>query len=256
MVDFFYSTTVFLRLRFYWFYLTSIAPGFYCNYDLADLFSCTTVLLDWWLGLFLLFHDCFTGIIIWLLLFDLYYTTILYQLWFAWSLLLHDYFIAIMIRLISSIPPPFNCIHYLVDFFYYLADFYFNYHSVAFFYSTTVFLGLRFGWFYFTSITPLFYCNYDLADLFSCTIFLLKLWFGLFLLFHDCFTGIINWLILFDFYYTTVLYQLWFVWFLLLHDCFIAIMIRLISSIPPPFNFIFYLADFFYTTNVFIATMI
>ena len=230
MVDFFYSTTVFLRLRFYWFYLTSIAPVFYCNYDLADLFSCTTVLLDWWLGLFLLFHDCFTGIIIWLLLFDLYYTTVLYQLWFAWSLLLHDCFIAIMIRLICSISPPFNCIHYLADFFYYLADFYFNYHSVAFFDSTTVFLGLRFGWFYLTSITPLlivimiwlicslapfFYWNYDLACFFYFTIVLLDLLIGWFYLTSITPLFYINYDLSDLFYCTTVLLQLWFGWYLL-----------------------------------------
>ena len=234
----FYYNTVLLQLWFGWSVLlhhciigimirpiSSFSRLFYWNYYLSD-------------SIWLLLHHCFISIMICLI-------SSIARL-----------FIAIMIRLISSIPSPFNCIHYLADFFYYLADFFLNYPSVAFFYSTTVCLGLRFGWFYLTSITPLFYCNYNLADLFSCTIFFLYLWFGLFLLLHDCFPGIINWLILFDFYYNTVLYQLWFAWSLLLHDCLIAIMIRLIFSIPPPSNFIFYLADLFYTTTVFIAIMI
>ena len=183
---------------------------------MSDLFFCTAALLELWLGWFLLFHDCLTGIIIWLILFDFYYTTVLYQLWFAWSLLFHDCFIAIMIRLISSFPPPFNCIHYLADFFFYLVDFFFNYHSVALFDSTTVFLGLRFGWFLLlhhgfialmiwliSSMVLLFSYNYHLAD-FS--------------------------------YSATVLLELWFGWFLLLQHYFISIIIRLLSFVPPLFS--------------------
>ena len=198
-----------------------IAALFYWNYGLLEFLSCTIVLLEYWFGWFLLYHHYFIAI------------------WVGRLLLLGHCLIDIIIWLISSIA----------------ALFYFNYHSIAFFYSTTVFLRLRFSWLYLTSITPPFYCNYDLADLFSCTTILLELWLGFFLLFHDCLTGIINWLILFDCYYTTVLYQLWFAWSLLLHDCFIAIMIWLISFILAPFNCIDYLANFFCSTTVFLAIM-
>ena len=175
----FYYNTVLLQLWFGWSVLlhhciigimirpiSSFSRLFYWNYYLSDC-------------IWLLLHHCFISIMICLI-------SSIARL-----------FIAIMIRLISSIPPPFNCIHYLVDFFYYLADFYFNYHSVAFFDSTTVFLGLRFGWFYLTSITPLlivimiwlicslapfFYWNYDLACFFYFTIVLLELLIGWFYL--------------------------------------------------------------------------
>ena len=86
LFDFYYST-VLLQLWFGWslplhhffiaiiiWLILSIPPLFYCNYDLADFFCCTTGLL---------------------------------QLIFGWFLLWHYYFITIIILLISPIAPLF-----------------------------------------------------------------------------------------------------------------------------------------------------
>ena len=170
--------------------------------------------------------------------------------------------------LISFFPPPFNYNYYLVDFFS----------------GITVFLDFLIE--LVSLIAPLFYWNYDLVYFFYCTIVLLQFWCGCFILSHHCFIAILSWLlssivpllhwnyylafffyfscfiviiiwlILFEFYYTTVLYQLWFPWCLLLHDCFIGIMIRHVSSGARLFYCKYNLADFFYSTSVFIAIMI
>ena len=96
--------------------ISFIARLLYCNYNLADLFYCTTVLLEVWFGWFLLLHDCFIAIMSWLISsitplfycnYDLnyffYWTTVLLQLWVGWFLLLGHCLIAIIISLISSL---------------------------------------------------------------------------------------------------------------------------------------------------------
>ena len=118
--------------------ISSIAPLFSCNYSLADVFDCatvllpycTTVLLQLWIGSVLLWHDCFITIIIQLIsptaplfywncdLVDFFYChTGFLQLGFGWFLLLHHCFIAIMSPLISSIEPLFYCDYDLSGFF-------------------------------------------------------------------------------------------------------------------------------------------
>ena len=116
-VAFFYFTTVLLRLRFGWFNMAAITPLFYGNYDLDDVSSYSNILLELWFGFFPLFHDCLTGNIIWVILFDFHYTTVLYQLWFLWSLLLHHYFIPILICDVSSVARLFYCKYNFGDFF-------------------------------------------------------------------------------------------------------------------------------------------
>ena len=161
--------------------IPSISPLFYCNYDLADFtwllsvqcfigtvisWSCTTVLLQLWVGRFLVLHHCFITIIIWLLssvprLFycsynwgDCFYSITLWfllffgrfplwhqcfiEIWLGWFLLLQHCFIGIMIWLIASIAPLFYC----------------NYDLAYFFCSTTALFHLRFGWF-----LPWHYCS-------------------------------------------------------------------------------------------------
>ena len=153
MADFFYCTTVLLQLGSGWFLLfhhcfiaimswliSSMAPMFYCNCDLADFFYCTTVLLQLWLRWFLPLHHCFIAIM----------TCLVF--------LLHHCFITIRIRLISFVSPLFYCYYELADFFY----------------CTTVLLQLWLRWFLllhhcfiaikiclFSCIAPRFYCNYD-----------------------------------------------------------------------------------------------
>ena len=113
MAIFFYGTTILFQVSFSWFGLlhhcfigimiwliSSIAPLFYCNYDWADFFYSTPFLLLFRVGNFF------------------YCATFLLQLWFGWFLLFHDYFISIIIWLFSSIPPPFNWNYDLADYFY------------------------------------------------------------------------------------------------------------------------------------------
>ena len=144
----FYHTTVLLQIWFrssllshhcfiaimIWL-ISSVAPLFYCNYDLADFCYGTTLLLQFSFSRFPLLHHFLIGIMIWLIssiaallysnfnwadlfyppLFCWYYelpdffdcSTVLLWLWICWFLLLHDYFIAIVIGLFFSIPPPF-----------------------------------------------------------------------------------------------------------------------------------------------------
>ena len=183
LIDFFYCTTVLLQLWFGWLVLlhycfiaimiclsSSVARRVYCSYKLAAFLLCTTVYCKYDFAdfIWLLSYHCFIAIIIWFFssFAPLFYladffqdTSVLLRLSFSWFLQLHHGFIGITIWLISSIAALFNC----------------NYHLVALFSSTTVFLRLRFGGFYLASITPLFYCNYDLVRFFCCTTVLLQL---------------------------------------------------------------------------------
>ena len=183
-------STVSLQLLFGSFYLSSITPLFYINYDFPDVFYCTIVLLELWLGMFLLVHDYFIASIIWQI--SSIAPLFLLQLWFSWFLLLKHCFIGINIWLISSIPPLFHCYHEFLDFFY----------------CTTVLLRLWFSWFYLlyeylmaiiilliVSTPPPFDCFYYLADFFYDTTLSLKLWFGWFLLLLHCSIASIIWLI-------------------------------------------------------------
>ena len=117
---------------------------------------------------------------------------------------------------------------------------------VDLFYWNTVLLQLWFGWFYLTSITPMFYWNYDLADLFYCSTVWWQLLFGWFLLLHYSFVAIIIWLIssmALLFYYNYHLPDLPYC------TTVIRIIIWLSSSIAPLFYCIG-LADLFYFTTV------
>ena len=138
--------------------MSSIARLFYWNYDLAYFF----------------YFNCFTAIIIWLILFDFYHTTVLYQLWFGWYLPLHHCFIEITIWLISFIAPLFCC----------------NYDLVDLFYCTTVLLRLWFAWVLLLQDGCIAVINWRP----SC--------------FAPLFTANMILLILFDFYHTTALLQL------------------------------------------------
>ena len=104
--------------------ISSIAPQFFCNFQLADFFYSTTVLSLLWVGWLPLLHTCVIAIMIWLVysvprLFSYNYN-------FADFFLFHHHFIAIIIWLISSMAP--------------LS--YYNYHLADFSYCTTVLLEL------------------------------------------------------------------------------------------------------------------
>ena len=126
MDGFFYYKTISLQLLFRWFLvfhnrliaiiiwlissvaalfigimiglISSIAPQFFCNFQLADFFYSTTVLSLLWVGWLPLLHTCVIAIMIWLVysvprLFSYNYN-------FADFFLFHHHLIAIIIWLI------------------------------------------------------------------------------------------------------------------------------------------------------------